>query len=54
MQNVETLLRTLIGSEVRVYLRIILHCVSMTVLLFTVSCDWEHLKCCRRKQFVET
>ena len=25
----------------RVYLRIILHSVSMTVLLFTASCDWE-------------
>ena len=37
IQNDETVLR----SEVYVYLRIILHRVSMTVLQFTVSRDWE-------------
>ena len=41
MQNDENVLRS---SEVRVYLRIILHRVSMTVLLFTASRDWKTVK----------
>ena len=41
MQNDENVLRS---SEVCVYLRIILHRVSMTVLLITVSRDWETVK----------
>ena len=41
MQNDENVLRS---SEVRVYLRIILHRVSMAVLLFIASRDWETVK----------
>ena len=41
MQNDENVLRS---SEVCVYLRVILHRVSMTVLLFTASRDWETVK----------
>ena len=41
VQNDENVLRSL---NKRVYLRIILHRVSMTVLLFTPSCDWETVK----------
>ena len=37
-------LEALISSEVRVYLRIILHRVSMSVLLFNASRDWETFK----------
>ena len=37
-------LEAFISSEVGVYLRIILHRVFMTVLLFTASSDWETVK----------
>ena len=41
MQSDKNVLRS---SEVRVYLRMILHHVSMTVMLFTASRDWETIK----------
>ena len=34
-------LEALLSSVVRINLQIILHRVSMTVLLFIASCDWE-------------
>ena len=40
MQNVANLLRSLI----RIYLCIVLHRVSMAVLLFIASRDWETVK----------
>ena len=44
MQNVANLQRSQINSEVRIYLCIILHRVSMAVLLFIASRDWETVK----------
>ena len=41
VQNDENVLRSL---NKRVYLCIVLHHVSMTVLLSTLLCDWETLK----------
>ena len=42
MQNGANLLRSLIKQRIsRLFVYIILHCFSMTVLLFILSRDWE-------------
>ena len=45
MQNGANLLRSLIKQRsLRLFVYIILHRVSMIVLLFIASCDWETVK----------